>query len=55
VTVDKVTDEMLLGKDACLYRISAEHRLDLSPDVKARTGIWFLWCARWSSPQFGSK
>jgi len=23
VTVDKVTDEMLLGKDACLYRISA--------------------------------
>ena len=40
VTVDKVTDEMLLGKDACLYRISAEHRLDLSPDVKARTGIW---------------
>ena len=39
-TVDKVTNEMLLGKDACRYRIAAEHRLDLSPDVKARTGIW---------------
>ena len=40
VTVDKVTDDMLLGKDECLYRISAEHRLDLSPDVQAKTGIW---------------
>jgi len=30
----------LLGKDSVLYRVSASHRLDLSPDVKTKTGIW---------------
>ena len=40
VLTDKLTDAMLLGQDACLYRVAAEHRIDLSPDVKAKTGIW---------------
>lgn len=40
VPVAKVTDDMLLGKDACLYRVTLDHRIDISSDVKARTGIW---------------
>jgi hypothetical protein len=35
-----VTDDLLLGKDSVLYLVSAPYRLDLSPDVKAKTGIW---------------
>jgi hypothetical protein len=38
--VAKVTDEMLLGKDACLYRVRLDHHIDISSDVKTRTGIW---------------
>ncbi len=40
VDTEKVTDDLLLGTETCLRRVSATHRLDLSPDVKARTGIW---------------
>jgi hypothetical protein len=38
--VDKVTDDMLLGYEGLLLQVSAEYRIDLSPDVKSRTGIW---------------
>jgi hypothetical protein len=40
VVVEKVTDAMLMGKESLLYRVNAPHRLDLSPDVKNKTGIW---------------
>ena len=40
VQVAKVTDEMLLSKDASLYRVRLDHHIDISSDVKARTGIW---------------
>jgi hypothetical protein len=38
--VDKVTDSMLLGHEGLLYQVSTEHGIDLSPEVKSRTGIW---------------
>jgi hypothetical protein len=40
VPAAKVTDDMLLGKDACLYRVRLDHHIDISSDVRARTGIW---------------
>lgn len=39
-TVGKVTDDMLLGSEGLLFHVHAEHQIDLSPDVKKRTGIW---------------
>jgi hypothetical protein len=38
--VDEVTDEMLLGYEGLLVWVSAEHHIDISPDVKRHTGIW---------------
>jgi hypothetical protein len=38
--VDQVTDEMLLGNEGLLLQVSAEHRIDISSDVKRNTGIW---------------
>jgi hypothetical protein len=40
VTVEKITDDAVLGQDGLLLRVYASHRVDLSPDVKAKTGIW---------------
>jgi len=39
-TCEKVTDDLLLGKEDLLLRVFASHRIDISPDVKAKTGIW---------------
>jgi hypothetical protein len=38
--VDRVTDDMLIGKDGLLYRVYAAHRIDLSPEMRNKTGLW---------------
>lgn len=38
--VERITDESLLGKSGLLLRVHAAHQMDLSPDVKEKTGIW---------------
>lgn len=38
--VDRVTDDMLLGKEGVLYRVFASHRIDLSPEMRNKTGFW---------------
>lgn len=39
-TAERITDETLLGKEGLALRVYASHRIDLSQDVKAKTGIW---------------
>jgi hypothetical protein len=38
--VDRVTDDMLIGQEGKLYRVFAAHRIDLSPEVRGKTGFW---------------
>jgi hypothetical protein len=38
--VDRVTDDMLLGKEGQLFRVFAAHRIDLSPEMRNKTGFW---------------
>ena len=36
----RVTDDDLLGKEGVLYQVYGAHQIDLSAEVKRRTGIW---------------
>jgi hypothetical protein len=38
--VDRVTDDMLAGHEDKLYQVSMKHKVDLSPELRSRTGIW---------------
>jgi hypothetical protein len=38
--VEKVTDDMLLGREGLLLQVAADYRIDISPDVRSHTGIW---------------
>lgn len=38
--VDRVTDDMLVGQAGRLYRVYATHRIDLSPEMRNKTGFW---------------
>ncbi len=38
--VDRVTDDMLVGQEGLLYRVFATHRIDLSPEMRNKTGFW---------------
>lgn len=38
--VERVTDDMLTGQQGRLYRVYAAHRVDVSPEVRGRTGFW---------------
>lgn len=38
--VDRITDDMLVGREGVLYRIYAAHRIDLSPEMRNKTGFW---------------
>jgi hypothetical protein len=38
--VDRVTDDMLVGREGVLYRVYASHRIDLSPEMRTKTGFW---------------
>lgn len=40
VTLDLVTDETLLGQTGLLLQVTAEHRIDISSDVRSKTGLW---------------
>jgi hypothetical protein len=39
VQVDRVTDDMLAGHEHKLYHVSLKHKVDLSPELRSRTGI----------------
>jgi hypothetical protein len=41
-TVESVSDDDLLGKDGVLYRLLTSSGLDLSAQLRAKTGIWSL-------------
>jgi hypothetical protein len=36
----RVTDETLLGHSSLLIHVAGQHQVDLSPEVRARTGVW---------------
>jgi hypothetical protein len=38
--VDRVTDDMLLGHEGLIFHVTMKHQVDLSPELRARTGIW---------------
>lgn len=38
--VDRVTDDMLVGQSGHLYKVFAGHRIDLSPEMRSKTGFW---------------
>ncbi len=38
--VDRVTDDMLVGREGALFRVYAAHRIDLSPEMRNKTGFW---------------
>jgi len=38
--VERVSDDMLLGSAPALYNVIMAHQIDLSPEVRKRTGIW---------------
>ena len=43
VEVQKITDEDVLGhEEHLLLRVSSSHQIDLSPDIKKKTGIWSI-------------
>jgi hypothetical protein len=39
VRVERVTDDMLAGYEGKLYHVSMKHKVDLSPELRGRTGI----------------
>jgi hypothetical protein len=38
--VERVTDDMLAGYEGRPYLVSMKHKVDLSPELRGRTGIW---------------
>lgn len=38
--VDRVTDDMLVGQSGRLFHVFAGHRIDLSPEMRGKTGFW---------------
>lgn len=38
--VDRITDDSLLGHAGLLLHVLGHHQIDLSPEVRAKTGIW---------------
>src|SRR5258705_2331392 len=38
--VQRVTDDMLAGYDGLLYHVTLPHQIDLSSELRKRTGIW---------------
>ena len=38
--VDRITDESLTGYDGLLLLVSAKYKIDISPEVRDRTGRW---------------
>jgi hypothetical protein len=38
--VQRVTDDMLAGYSGLLYHVTLPHQVDLSPELRQRTGIW---------------
>jgi hypothetical protein len=40
VRVERVTDDMLAGCEGKLYHVSMKHKVDLSPELRGRTGVW---------------
>jgi hypothetical protein len=38
--VERVTDSLLAASKNCLYHVYAAHRVDLSPEMLGRTGMW---------------
>jgi hypothetical protein len=40
VRVERVTDDMLAGYEGKLYHVSMKHKVDLSPELRGRTGVW---------------
>jgi hypothetical protein len=40
VRVERVTDDMLAGYEGKLYHVSMKHKVDLSPELRSRTGVW---------------
>jgi hypothetical protein len=38
--VDRITDETLLGKEKLLLHVPAKYLIDVSPEVRQRTGFW---------------
>src|SRR5436309_847426 len=40
VRVERITDDMLAGFEGKLYHVSMKHKVDLSPELRGRTGVW---------------
>jgi hypothetical protein len=38
--VDRVTDDMLVGEEGVLFSVYASHRIDLSSEIRNKTGFW---------------
>ncbi|RZU39175.1 hypothetical protein [Edaphobacter modestus] len=38
--VERVTDDLLAGFEGKLYVVSTKYKVDLSPELRARTGMW---------------
>jgi hypothetical protein len=38
--VERVTDDMLAGFEGRLYTVAAKYKVDLSPELRGRTGMW---------------
>lgn len=38
--VDRITDDMLVGREGMFLRVYAAHRIDLSPEMRNRTAFW---------------
>jgi hypothetical protein len=39
-TVERVTDDMLAGFEGKIFVVSAKYKVDLSPELRSRTGMW---------------
>jgi hypothetical protein len=39
-TVERVTDDMLAGFTGLLFHVPMKHKIDISPEIRSRTGIW---------------
>jgi hypothetical protein len=38
--VDRVTDDMFVGEEGVLFSVYASHRIDLSSEIRNKTGFW---------------
>jgi hypothetical protein len=38
--VDRITDDMLVGQSGRLLHVFAGHRIDMSPEMRGKTGFW---------------